>query len=74
MFACLLRQFVLFVVLNEGIVAVIVVLGNDVTYETGEIACPIAVVEDIFEVFTFSFVDQLQVIVLLIQKLPFHFN
>ena len=51
----------------------VVVLGHHVSDEAGEVAGPVAVVQDVFQVLPFALVDQLQIVVLLIQQLPFHF-
>lgn len=63
----------LLVVLDECVVAVLVVLGDNVPDKTGEVATPVLSVEDLLEVLPPPLVYQLQVVVPLVQQLPLHF-
>ena len=63
----------LLVVLDECVVAVLVVLRDNVPDKTGEVATPVPSVEDLLKVLPPLLVYQLQVVVSLVQQLPLHF-
>ena len=62
----------MFIVLDEGVISVFIILRNDVSDKTSVIASSISVVQNRLEILTFSLVDQFEIIVLLIKKLSFH--
>jgi len=50
----------------------IVILRHYVPNETGKIARSISIIQNVFELSSFSLIDELQIIVLLIEELFFH--
>jgi hypothetical protein len=57
-------------VFDEGQVAMLEVLRDDVSNKTGKIACSISLVQKRLEFFAPSLVDEFKIVVLLIYKLP----
>lgn len=68
-----LREFVLFLVLDEGQVAVLEILWDDIAYKTCEIACAVPSVQQLLKFLPSALINQLQVIVLLVNQLPLDF-
>jgi hypothetical protein len=66
---CFFGKPVLLLVFDEGEVAVLEVLRDDVSNEAGEVTGTVAIVEDLLELLPLSLIDQLEVIVLLVNQL-----
>ena len=50
-----------------------IVLGHDESDKASIVACPIALIEDLFKILSFPLIDKFKVIVFLIKELAFHF-
>lgn len=67
----ILAETILLLVFYKRKIAVLEILGDDVADKTSEVATAITVVQDALELSTPFFIDQLQIVVRLIDQLPF---